>query len=182
MRISERSKNVRMTNEELLAALARLANRMGFSITEVDYMVRIVVQADHDPLPPADWGEPFEFTKRKVSICDDDDFDRINSEVPKSDAQVDLRFAWREFVRDVESIDRIYAKNPDLPLPNHWQVFVNQWDWLRFWSVRHPNPEARAKFERVLREADEAAVPITEKAQAGLSKRSVHPMPPLTSQ
>ena len=64
-------------------------------------MVRMVVQADHDPLPPEDWGEPFEFSRRKLSVFDDHlDLNCINPSVPKPDAQVLLKEAWHEFKRD----------------------------------------------------------------------------------
>ena len=129
-----------MIDEELRDAYLRLAKRWGFSIVELGYMVRMVVQADHDPLPPEDWGELFEFSRRKLSVFDDHlDLSCINPSVPKPDAQVLLQDAWREFKRDTVNIDRIYAMNPDLSVARHWQLFLNQWDWFRFWSERHPD-------------------------------------------
>ena len=104
-----------MTNEELRDALIRLSKRTGLSVVEIDYMARIKAQADYDPLPPTNWGTPFEFAKRKVSVFDDEyDFYCINPEVPNPDAQVDMRVAWQEYVNDIKYVDRAYAKNPDL--------------------------------------------------------------------
>ena len=115
-----------MTDEELRDAFLQLAKQSGFSIVELGNMVRMVVQADHDPLPPEDWGELFEFSRRKLSVFDDHlDLNCINPSVPKPDAQVLLQEAWREFKRDALNVDRIYAMNPDLSLARHWQLLVS---------------------------------------------------------
>ena len=50
---------------------------------------------------------------------------------------------------------------------------MNHWGWVRFWSVRHPNAAARAKFERALSDADAAAGRIAEKAETHLRKRGI---------
>ena len=161
-----------MTDEELRDAFRRLAKQSGFSIVELGYMVRMVVQADHDPLPPEDWGEPFEFSRRKLSVFDDHlDLNCINPSVPKPDAQVLLKEAWDEFKRDTRSINYIYTMNADLSLARHWQLFLNQWDWFRFWSERHPDAEAREKFSQSLREANAAAERLGSKADYRLRQR-----------
>jgi hypothetical protein len=168
-----------MTNEELRDALIRLSKLTGFSFEGIDYMARIIAQADYDPLPPEEWGAPFEFATHKVSAFDDEyDFDCFNAEVPRPNAQVDLRVAWQEYERDVKNIDCIYAAKPRLSIAKNWQLFMNQWDWVRFWSVRHPDAEAREMYRRSLRKADAAADRIADKAEARLRERGiqVHPV------
>jgi hypothetical protein len=167
-----------MTNEELRDGLIRLAKRMGLSIMEIDHMAKMVVQADHDPLSPEDWGDRFDFDKRKLTVFDLDDFSCITPEVPKPDAEVDLRKAWIEFGRDISNINRILSQNPDLPIAKQWLVFLNQWDWFRFWSVRHPSPEARAKFAQGLAQGDAAAGDVADKANARLRQRGIEMMKP----
>jgi hypothetical protein len=163
-----------MTNEELRDAYLLLAKRTGFSFVEIGYMARMIAQADHDPLPPEEWGEPFEFARRKLSVFDDtDDLNCINPSVPKPDAQVLLKEAWDEFKHDTVSIDRIYAMNADLSLARHWQLFVNQWDWVCFWALRHRDAETRMKFKKSLREADAAAERLAFKANYRLRERRV---------
>ena len=161
-----------MTDEELRDAYLQLAKQSGFSIVELGNTVRMVVQADHDPLPPEDWGEPFEFSRRKLSVFDDHvDLNCINPSVPKPDAQVLLKEAWDEFKRDTRSINYIYTMNANLSLARHWQLFLNQWDWFRFWSERHPDAEAREKSSQSLREANAAAERLGAKADYRLRER-----------
>ena len=162
------------TNEELRDAYLQLAKQTGFSIVELGYMVRLNAQADYDPLPIEDWGEPFEFARRKLSVFDDPlDLSCFNPSVPKPDAQVLLSEAWHEFKRDTSSVERIYATNADLSLAKHWQLFRNQWDWFRFWALRHRDPEVRQKFSQSLREADAAAERLGRKADYRLRERGV---------
>ena len=154
-----------MTNEELRDALTVLAKRSGFSITEIDYMARIIVLADHDPLPPSKWGDPFEFASRKVSVFNDPhDFHCINPNVPKPDAQVDLLLAWQEFGMDATNTAAIYASRRELSVMQNWRLFLNSWDWFRFWSARHPNPDARMKFAQALLHCDELATRMADNA------------------
>src|SRR5262249_51178534 len=49
------------TNEKRLKTLQHLSKLTGFSIVEIAYMARMFAQAEYDPLPPEEWGEPFEF-------------------------------------------------------------------------------------------------------------------------
>lgn len=152
-----------MTNEDLRDALIVLAKRSGFSITEMDAMARMIAQADHDPLPPSKWGDPFEFASRKVSVFDDPhDFHCINSHVPNPDAQVDLLVAWQEFEKDTANAAVIYASGRDLSVIQCWRLFLNSWDWVRFWSLRHPDSVAREKFAQTLLQYDESARRIAD--------------------
>jgi hypothetical protein len=145
-----------MTNDELRDALIRLSKRTGFSVVEVDYMARIIAQADHaDPLPPENWGEPFEFPERKLSVIGDKcDFDCINAAVPKPDAQVDLLTALNEFKRDTKRCASL-LKSKKLSTESLVLISENQFAWARFLAARHPNPTMRTQFAKV---ADELGV------------------------
>src|SRR6476659_7004866 len=79
-------KGLAMTREEILKTLQELSKRTGFSIVEIIYLARMMAQAEYDPLPPEEWGEPFEFPQRRISVIGDEwDFDCIHAEVPKPD-------------------------------------------------------------------------------------------------
>jgi hypothetical protein len=164
-----------MTNEELRDALIKLAKRTGFSVTEIDYMAQIIAQADYDPLPPGIWGEPFEFVRPKVSLVEGDDFLCINLEVPEPNAQVDFRIAQREFERDIHSMNSAYESQGELILHSSMLVILNTWDWLRFWAVRHPDPQSRARYAAMARECITDAMDLRLRAnehhRAELDKR-----------
>lgn len=153
-----------MTHDDLRAALLRLAKLTDISITGIDYMARLIAQADRDPLPLERWAAPFEFSNRIKII--DDDFLTINAEVPEPDAQVDLQTAHQEWLSDIGKVAEIYESGAQLTLTQHWRIFLNGWDWFRFWSERHPNPVARAQFAQSAREYDIAAQRFREKAAA----------------
>jgi hypothetical protein len=163
-----------MTNEEILKTLQHLSKRTDFSIVEIAYIARMIVQAEYDPLPPEEWGEPFEFPQRGISVIGDEwDFDAINAEVPKPDAQVDLRVAWREAERDQRAIAAIFARHSDLPLGALWQIYNRLLEWERFWMVRHLAPEIRKASERNVQEIEAMMKGFGEKAKAILRRRGV---------
>jgi hypothetical protein len=163
-----------MNDEELRDGLVKFSRRVGFTLREIFYMARMILQADVDPLSPEEWGEPFDFPERKLSVLDDEfDFHCINAEVPKPDAQVDLAIAWKEFLRDLQSVAAIHASHPDLPFRASRLIFNNHFDWLRFWSARHPDAEAKAKFKRRLSAASETYKRLAAKSDAILRKRGV---------
>jgi hypothetical protein len=163
-----------MIRDEILKTLQQLSKRTGFSIVEISYMARMIAQADYDPLPPEEWGEPFEFPQRKISVIGDEwDFDCIHAEVPKPDAQVDLLIALRECVRDMKAIAAIYAAHPDLSLLVNWKIYNRLLEWERFWAVRHLDPELRKASERRVLEIEAMQNGFSEKAKAILKRRGV---------
>jgi hypothetical protein len=163
-----------MTNEEILKTLQGLSKLTGFSIEEIAYMARMFAQAEYDPLPPDEWGEPFEFSMWRVSLFGREfDFDCIHAEVPKPDAQVDLLIALRECVRDMKAIAAIYAAHPDLSLLINWKIYSRLLEWERFWAVRHLDPKVRKSSERRVLEMEAMRNGFSEKAEALLRKRGV---------
>jgi hypothetical protein len=163
-----------MIRDEILKTLQQLSKRTGFSIVEISYMARMMAQADYDPLPPEEWGEPFEFPERRISVIGDEwDFDCIHAEVPKPDAQVDLRVAWKEAERDQRAIAAIFARHSDLPLRALWQIYNRLLQWERFWMVRHVDPEIRKASERQVLEIEAMMNGFSEKAKAILKRRGV---------
>jgi hypothetical protein len=162
------------TNEKRLKTLQRLSKRTGFSIVEIAYMARMFAQAEYDPLPPEEWGEPFEFPERKVSLFGDEfDFNCIHAEVPKPDAQVDLLVARIEYGRDMRAFAAIYAAHPDLSLLVNWKIYDRLLEWERFWAVRHLDSETRKASEKEVLEMEAMRKGFSEKARAILRKRGV---------
>ena len=137
-------------------------------------MVRMVVQADHDPLPPEDWGEPFELSRRKLRFFDDHlDLNCINPSIPKPDAQVLLKEAWDEVKHDTRSINYIYTMNADLSLARHWQLFLTNGIGFASGANATLMLKVREKFSQSLREADAAAERLGRKADYRLRERRV---------
>ena len=163
-----------MIREEILKTLQQLSKRTGFSIVEISYMARMMAQAEYDPLPPEDWGEPFEFPERRISVTGDDfDFDCIHAEVPKPDAQVDLLVALKEAERDQRAIAAIFAQHRDLSLRALYQIYNRLLEWERFWAVRHLDPEIRKASKREVQEIEAMMNGFRGKAKAKLRRRGV---------
>jgi len=165
-----------MNREEVLKMLQHISKRTGFSVSEVNYMARVIAQADSDPLPTEEWGQPFDYDDYgKMSLDPNDTFSEcINAEVPEPNAQVDLLYALKEFERDVKAADAFYAGRSDSrSLSANWLIFENHWKWDRFWALRHPNPRTRLAFQHSFAEIDASRKRLAEKAEGLLRKRSV---------
>ena len=72
--------------------------------------------------------------------------------VPDPSDEIDLREAWRKSRIDEITCQCILAQNPSMD--ELIDVQLNCYRWLRFWSIRDPDPEWREK----LRLAVEATV------------------------
>jgi hypothetical protein len=167
---------MKMTNDELRDELIRLGKLMGLSITEVDYMARMIAQADYDPLPPEEWGEPFEFPELKISITGDEvDFDCINSKVPEPNSQVDLLTALKQFQRDAECC-AYKLKSGKLSTEALVLISNNQFAWAKFLAVRDPNPRMRTLFAKAVAELGKLRAQNSERANAMLRRQGVVPL------
>jgi len=117
--------------------------------------------------------------KRRTSVFDNkfsvyhDELDLtcFNLEVPKPDAQVDIGLALKEYRRDVENIHFVYSNNAVQSLEINWRILLNHRDWMRFFSVRHPNEAERCRATRSLHKLDASIERITEKARSCLQRR-----------
>jgi hypothetical protein len=166
----------REEEKELFDALIRLTKRVGFSIVEIDYMARMIAQADVDPLPPEEWGEPFEFSEFKISVTGDEcDFDCINSKVPEPNSQVDLLTALKEFKRDTECC-AYKLKSGKLTTEALVLISNNQFAWAKFLAVRDPNPRMRILFAKAAAELGKLRAQNSERANAMLRHQGVVPM------
>jgi len=110
--------------------------------------------------------------ENKFSVYNDPlDWTSFNLEVPKPDAEVDLRVALKEYKRDVENIHFIYSNDAEQSLETNWRILLNHRDWTLFWSERHPYEGTRAQAARELREYDASIERIAAKARACLQRR-----------
>jgi hypothetical protein len=142
-------RRLEMSDDKYLKALIRLAKLMGMSVVKIDYVARMIAQADVDPLPPREWGEPFEFGN-KVAVLDDDDFLCINPEVPQPDAQVDLLAAWNECMSDFGTAAAVHESGRDLSLSQLFQLASNGGAWFRFLVGSSPSPSVKGEVCRML--------------------------------
>ena len=166
------------TNPELLKQLEDLAKRTGSTIDEINEMARMMAQAKFDPLPPDRWGERFEYSKqRMVSLLPNDDFSFVYPQVPKPDADVNLQEAWEVCLRDMRTIAHAYQHEDKLPFDKCFLTFRIQWDWTRFWSVRHWDPKEREREAKRLPELDASAKETVSRVNALLRKQGVYPLP-----
>jgi hypothetical protein len=169
-----------MTHEEqkeLLDALIRLSKLTGHSITEVDYMARMIAQADVDPLPPEEWGEPFEFSEFRMSVTGDEaDFDCISARVPEPNSQVDLLTALKQFQRDTQCCATL-LKTRKLPTEALVLISNNQFAWAKFLAARDPNPRMRALFAKAVAELGKLRAQNSERANAQLRRQGVIRLP-----
>jgi len=162
-----------MERAELRAALIKLAQGKELSVGELDYMARMTVQGECDPLPAEKRGEPFVFGQREA-IFADADFCVVVANVPEPHARVDLRAAWREYVNDLRSRSAIRASGRELSFIRRWRLFLNGYDWVRFWSVRHPEAQSRAAFAEALKQIDMTGRQVVEEANARLREAGIH--------
>jgi hypothetical protein len=166
-----------LTREEqadLLKRLEDLAMRTRSTVEEIDYAACMEAQADFDPLPPIELGDPFSFTKPMVSLLPGDDFSFVHPNVPEPDAEVRLLEAFDICRRDLETLDRAWDHRDQLPIGKLWLVVRLRRDWLRFLSVRHPNDRLREHFAKALPVAERTAEHFQSWATAQLRKRGIY--------
>jgi hypothetical protein len=102
--------------------------------------MREIILETVDPIIPC--GDLFRFN----GIGDDG----ISPEVPKPYDRTDLAVAWQIAQADAKACRLVLER--DGTIEASLRVYRNIIGWLRFWSVRFPNEEARGEFERQLEE------------------------------
>jgi hypothetical protein len=90
----------------------------------------------------------------------------INDHVPDPDDIVDLGQAMEDFKRDVFHCNELDLDTLDEALA----VAANQYPWARFWVIRHPDPNVRAKFAEALGEAAPLRAKVRARALAHVAK------------
>ena len=68
--------------------------------------------------------------------------------VPEPSDLIDLREAWRKSRIDEITCQCILAQNPTMS--DLIDVQLNCYRWLRFWSIRDPDPEWREKLRQMV--------------------------------
>jgi hypothetical protein len=113
----------------------------GFAALELYDMARDIVADDIDPLR---FGE-------RVSTYE---FDHLGP--PHAYVYCNLIDAWA-FARSEAERNAIMLQQRDLPLATALHIFQNNLRWARFWSIRHPQAEWRAKFAEEVKAAETQA-------------------------
>jgi len=151
-------------DDECMEVHLAAARSTGLTVGEVAKLARAIVRIESDPLPSEELGEPFDFDDfrmpRSVPL-ELGDLYSINPLVPPPNARVDLDRARQEFRRDNRSVGMLLEHHwAELSLEMRLSLHRNCVDWLRFWSVRDPDPAVRAWLaDEVARgEADEALI------------------------
>jgi hypothetical protein len=89
--------------------------------------------------------------------------DGISPEVPKPYDRTDLAIAWRIAQQDAQACKLVLER--DHSMEASLRVYRNIIAWLRFWSIRFPNEEAREEFERQLEERSIGLAALKAKAR-----------------
>ena len=119
-----------------------LSELLGFcdQLLSEEQMRRRIILETIDPIIPT--GDLFRFKE-----CGPDG---ISPEVPKPYDRVDLAVAWQVAQADAKACRLMLER--DHSIEASLRVYKNIIAWLRFWTVRFPNEEAREEFERQLEE------------------------------
>jgi hypothetical protein len=91
----------------------------------------------------------------------------INDRVPNPGDDVDLALAMEEFQRDVIRSNELLELDT---LETAVAVASNLYRWARFWVVRHPSAQVRAKFAANLNEAEPIRAKVREQAERMAAK------------
>jgi len=147
-----------MTGDKLRTGLMALSKQTGLSMTEISAIARTLAQAEYDPLPPNRWGDVHEWSRRQLKP--QDDFSYL-SNVPKPDAQVELRRALRTFEED----QKVIAGSEPLTISQLMLAARLARDWFLFWAVRWPFEEGRVRFRNWFEEIEQSLQIAREKAK-----------------
>jgi hypothetical protein len=145
--------------------LARLERRYGLQNLEIAQLVLEVALFDLDPAPAVGEPEPI----NRPDLIGLDYFD--NAVVPEPDANVDWFVALNHAIHDSAIGKYLLDKNP--PIEVAIGIHKNMTAWMRFLSIRHPDPERRARYKAIyeLREAE------LKRLLAALRRKSLRVVP-----
>ncbi|AWO87697.1 MULTISPECIES: hypothetical protein [Bradyrhizobium] len=117
----------------------RLARRYSLTVVEIMGIMSELATEGFDPVEAE--GKAFEFTSSH--LIGPDYFEHRN--VPEPDANVDLFVAWDQTKFDADIGRYLLDNHPSKATAA--SVFKNTLAWFRFWAVRWPIPEGRARFK-----------------------------------
>ena len=126
---------------ELKPLYEGLSYLTGLTVPEVADMAFRIIQGELDPERDLD-GPPYRFWGG-VDLSD----------VPEPRANCNNQEAWKVAQRHARRVKELLENNPTLAT-----LLLVQWNiasWLRYWSVRFPDPDFREKFARELALAEE---------------------------
>ena len=139
-------------DKEFEANIRALSKRHRMEILDLVNLVRSIVINEVDPLKG-----PFRMHRLRES--NSLIIHRQPFAVPDPlDPSVDINYAWEDGQEDVKLCNEILLGNPSME--QTIQVELNCYRWLRFWSIRDPDPVTRVKLRR---HADAWAEEITER-------------------
>ncbi|WP_166299577.1 hypothetical protein [Bradyrhizobium sp. 2S1] len=145
----------------------QLARRFSLSLLETVAMAGELATDGFDPARGQ--GEPFEFTAPHT--IGPDYLSKRN--VPDPDANVDVFVAQDWAQRDAEAAQYLLDEHPSRAVAI--SVCSNSLAWFRFWAVRDPDPERRARFASVV-EAYDARAGHPEMRPGSHAQATMHPM------
>ena len=80
--------------------------------------------------------------------------DNLNLHVPPAPdcwEGISMESAWAHCRQDMDTVTAALAKG-DLDPEQHRRVCKNQWEWCRFWEIRHDDDEACWHFGKLARQ------------------------------
>jgi hypothetical protein len=87
----------------------------------------------------------------------------INTRVPKPNDKVSIVECVEEWGRDCKAAKLRLSHN--LPLDELIAIYTNQFQWVCFFAVRHPQPELREFFRKALRDRGYEPLPLSIEAE-----------------
>src|SRR5262249_42932790 len=126
----------------------------GSTIRDGYDMAREIILAGFDPIEPD--GEPFDFPQGHWPDW------WVSPNVPASNAKVDLFEALSVTGKDARACEMVLER--DHSMEATLRVYRNTICWLRFWSIRAPQAEWRARFARELEAREEGLAELRAKA------------------
>jgi hypothetical protein len=147
---------IECSDKEFEENIRTLAKRHHLEILDLVNLVRSIVINEVDPI-----GGPFRMhrLREKSSLI----IHRQPFAVPDPlDPSVDINYAWADGQEDLKLCDEILSGDPSME--QLIQVELNSYRWLRFWSIRDPDPVTRIKLRREVDARAESVEAIRAKA------------------
>lgn len=146
-------------------AIEGIARRFELSFAEVVRMLHAVIVSELDPIEAEgeDYVWPTKFS---------DDLQWL-SDPPAQDAIIDIMRAREQAIRDAKVCAYLLEHHSDIP--TLLRVHENSLRWFKFFAVRDPDADARARFASEAKRADRARDRLAQQAQEMLDRRGPRP-------